>query len=614
MITVVSILAFLTPIIVQMLILIACSPKVENRPIWKWGVIYSLGFVQSLVIEVMVVGLLFSITGMEYVSLLLMSILFLLVDFVNLQTLRERTMIVVPTDLKMVKGFKELLGMVNLRSVIALGVGTTLLLLGAVFMQLVGPSITVSGITRVIVGAVSIAFFAQFARINHPKSLAYKIFRFHWKDHPYHFNQVFGAQFNGFFLQFLVNIDLVVMTKPNNYSKAEMDRIYRKYQTIAEQLNQNRHEKDSEERLIVVLSESLSDPFDLEGVKTSEDVLANMHGLNAFHFHMASGYVGGGTANIEYEVYTGFSNALFSPAMATPYAHVIPSMKLVNSFVDDFKNKIGVHTFTGNLYQRDLVYEKLGFQKFYTTNSKLHPIKHRDKYEFGKYISDAAFFKELESVLADSEGNTVISGISMQNHMPFIEEAGNGLLLSSGKYDVYDKSYDSYLTGIKITDGNIAEFMNHLNQVSYPVTVLLYGDHTPNIFSSLDAEQHLPELRITPGIIWQNNMATGLQIEEMNELFEDRPISSNLLIPLLYEAKKWKLTPYYGLLTKILHELPAVVNEMSATSKFGLMESVNKLVNESELTSAQLDILTDYRLVQYDQVAGEQLLQRDFFV
>lgn len=608
-------LSLLVPIFVQMYILLKYSPAVDNRPVWKWLAIYTMGITQSLLAELMLVLLIYSLTGLIYIALAMMVIISLVFDYLNYQIMRERTMIFLPTDLKMLNGIRELLGMVNGWSIIGVGVVIISVLGGAILAELTANEYSLSPNGRWVIGAVSIIFFGQFFRINHPKSFAYKLFRFHWKDHPYHFNQVFGAQFNGFLTQFLVNIDMVVMEQPKNYSAETMNKIFQKYKLISEKYNVNRSEKNAQERVVVILSESLSDPDDLKNVQTSQTVLSNIQSLggSTFHFNMASGYVGGGTANIEYEVYTGFSNALFAEAMSTPYAHVIPAMNKVNSMIDAFENKIGVHTFTGNLYQRDLVYAKFGFQKFYTTNSSKNKLQSMEKYQFGKYISDASFFSELEYLLEQSQDNTIIAGISMQNHMPFLDAAKQGLLLDKGDMEIDFDDYDAYLTGIKTTDAEIGRFISSLSKKDYPVTVLLYGDHLPNIFSSMDAERHMPVLRKTPGFIWQNHQNKTIDLENFKTKYANKSVGSNALIPLLYEYNNWKVSPFYGLLTELYSKLPAIVNGVDSKSKLGLLDENGKVVSVDELSTEQKMLLNDYKLVQYDQTAGKQYLSRDFF-
>lgn len=614
MIHLISGIALVIPILFQILVLLRYSPAVSGRAAWKWGVIFGLNFVQSGLMELLIFLIVYALTNMYYVSLGVVMLLFLIFDFINWQILKERTMIFLPMDLAMIKGIKELIGMVGVRLLsIAVVASSIFIFVSVLFQQtFVSPSLGI--MWRVVIFFSAVLLLVQFKWVNHPSYIFFKIFRFHWKDHAYHFNQIFGAQFNGFFLQFFVNIDLTIMDKPKGYSLTKMKNIYEKYSSAALKTNILRSKKQNNERVIVVLSESLSDPEILEEIKLHTDVLPNLHrpSRNRISFKMASGFVGGGTANIEYEVYTGFSNALFNPSMTTPYAHVVPNMQYTNSITDYFDIKIGVHNFTGNLYQRDLVYNRFGFQKFYTTNSLEFPIKHTEKYAFGKYISDDQFFEELEDVINSNPEANLISGISMQNHMPFLSEAGQKTLVDTGTLNVNMEEYDSYLTGIKYTDSAIDNFLHKMQLDSIPTTVLLYGDHLPNIFSKIDAEGQHPELRLTPGFIWQNTAADKMSpLLRFNQ--EDSVYGSNVLVPLLFKSKNWKISPYYELLTQVMEKLPAIVNEILPQSKLGFMTNKYILETQAVLNSEQIDLLNDYMLVQYDQTAGEQLMNRAFF-
>jgi phosphoglycerol transferase MdoB-like AlkP superfamily enzyme len=601
------------PIIWQTISLVKYSPIVNDRAWWKWGIIYSLGVLQTLFLELLVVAFLYALSSLFYFSVLLTVVSYLLLDFVNIQLLQERSMVFLPNDLKMAAGFRELMGMVKKSKLVGMAILVLAGIFGAVLLEVgLGSPALIWWLRLSVIFVVGIIFL-QFFRLNHPTTLAYKVFRWHWKDHPYHFNQVFGAQVNGFLLQFLVNIDLSIMTEPQNYTADTMRKIEDRYRNLARNLNQERRQKPSDETVVFVLSESLSDPLTLNDVELTTDVLKNIHALESesVTFQMASGYVGGGTANIEYEAYTGFSNALFEPAMATPYAQVVPNQANPKSIADHFQDAVGVHTFTGNLYQRDLVYEAFGFSKFYTTNSRTNPVKHLDTYEYGKYISDEAFFAELADKIEVSAGGGFISGISMQNHMPFTSAAEKGILLSSGPYHVENKAYDAYLTGIQQTDEAIGRFLAGLKKQPRPITVLLYGDHLPNLFSADDATGKYPMLRVTPGFIWQNDAAT--QIDGPLKSAGESLVGSNTLGPYLYQVKNWQVTPFFAFLQQIINELPVLVNELVPGEKLGFLTATGRAIIEKELSQSQRALLSEYRLIQYDQTAGNGYLSDNFF-
>lgn len=74
----------------------------------------------------------------------------------------------------------------------------------------------------------------------------------------------------------------------------------------------------------------------------------------------------------------------------------------------------------------------------------------------------------------------------MQNHTPYdnwysnneFQEANNSNELSGWEKD----NTDTYAKGISYTDSATAEFLNSLNSINRPITVVFYGDHLPGIY------------------------------------------------------------------------------------------------------------------------------------
>ncbi len=112
--------------------------------------------------------------------------------------------------------------------------------------------------------------------------------------------------------------------------------------------------------------------------------------------------------------------------------------------------------------------------------------------------------------------NKFIQIITMQNHMPYHEwyenndytaESTTGTPLG----DDEQQSIETYQKGVEITDQATQEFLNELDALDKPVTVVFYGDHLPGIYetASQDTNNSLA-LHLTDYFIWSNK-ASGSQ-------------------------------------------------------------------------------------------------------
>ena len=116
------------------------------------------------------------------------------------------------------------------------------------------------------------------------------------------------------------------------------------------------------------------------------------------------------------------------------------------------------HSYYKNMYLRDANYKKFGFNKFYTLDSK-PAITHQDRTDNSPYVNDAASYQNIIDQLNTEEHPQFLQLVTMQNHM------------------TYDK-------GVSITDQATIDFLNQLNAMDKPITVIFYGDHLPSSYQT----------------------------------------------------------------------------------------------------------------------------------
>ena len=81
--------------------------------------------------------------------------------------------------------------------------------------------------------------------------------------------------------------------------------------------------------VIFILSESFVDPLRIPALKLSDDPIPYIRSLQnetTSGLMIGSGY-GGGTANVEYEILTGFSTNYLHSSLRIPYTLLVPNSK-----------------------------------------------------------------------------------------------------------------------------------------------------------------------------------------------------------------------------------------------------------------------------------------------
>lgn len=100
-----------------------------------------------------------------------------------------------------------------------------------------------------------------------------------------------------------------------------MEELAKKYSSEANQINGTRANNLTDNTVIMILSESFSDPTRVPGIALAEDPMPNIRALKETTTSglMLSPGFGGGTANIEYQSLTGLDLALFDDSMQSMY-------------------------------------------------------------------------------------------------------------------------------------------------------------------------------------------------------------------------------------------------------------------------------------------------------
>lgn len=224
----------------------------------------------------------------------------------------------------------------------------------------------------------------------------------------------------------------------------------------------------------------------------------------------SSGYlyvptIGGGTANVEFEVLTGMNLNDFGTG-EYPYSTVLQS-NTCESIAHDLK-ALGyaahaIHSHTGTFYQRHQVFPCLGFDTF-------TPIEYMNHYTTNAlgWCRDEALTGCILDALRADEARDVIFTVSVQGHGKYQSEAPETPyeITVTGLEDneTLKNEYEYYVSQLKETDDFLAQLLSALQEFPEPVVLVVYGDHLPAI--------NLPEewmrsgsMLATEYVIWSND-------------------------------------------------------------------------------------------------------------
>ncbi|KFI94050.1 arylsulfatase [Bifidobacterium saguini DSM 23967] len=448
-------------------------------------------------------------------------------------------------------------------------------------------------------------------------------------DKPSMWDSVYDAQRNGPLVAFTRQLNPKVMEKPDNYSEETMKEVAARYTKTAKQINASRSNNLNDSTVVYVLSESFSDPSRVPGLKVNKDSMPNIRKIKentTSGLMLSSGY-GGGTANLEYMGLSGLSMANFDSSLTSPYQQLVPSAHwtpTINQMWGAPANSLGYHPYESSMYSRATNYKKFGFSHFYTLTGP-DVIKYQDKIDDSPYVSDKSSYDSALEGIKSGKSNKFIQIITMQNHMPYHEwyknndytaESTTGTPLEKDEQE----SIETYQKGVEITDQATQEFLDELDALDKPVTVVFYGDHLPGIYSSAsEDENNSLALHLTDYFIWSNKASSS----QGNKTDDAAYSSPNFFVAQAAEHMDAKVSPYLAFLTEMHSKIaamePPVVNKIQGWDRIPEGQSIyldqeGNPMSEEDFDEETKQLLADYKLIQYDITAGKNYLKDTSFM
>ena len=173
---------------------------------------------------------------------------------------------------------------------------------------------------------------------------------------------------------------------------------------------------------------------------------------------------------------------------------------------------------------------------------------------------------------------------------------------------------------MEITDQATQEFLNELDALDKPVTVVFYGDHLPGIYSSASEDDNNSlALHLTDYFIWSNKASSS----QGNKASDAAYSSPNFFVAQAADHMNAKVSPYLAFLTEMHSKIaamePPVVNKIQGWDRIPEGQNVYLDQNGNPMSTDDFDketkqLLADYKLIQYDITAGKNYLKDTDFM
>ncbi|MDR0853088.1 MAG: LTA synthase family protein [Clostridiales Family XIII bacterium] len=434
--------------------------------------------------------------------------------------------------------------------------------------------------TRFLIIVISIiGIIASTAQIRNPTVSS--IYNLHYDFIPW--SQTENVLQNGYVVAFISNFRGSGSEKPDMYSEDKIKDIVQKYGAVAKTENENRYNlSDDDIDIIYILNESFCDPDEFAEYYSYSggNLLPNLHEIQkkSATGHLFSPAYGGGTANVEFEALTGFSNYFLIGSL--PFQDILPKVSTFPSVASMLKSGCeyqawGLHPFTTEFYRRSIDYPIMGFDAIYGAADMNNTAHDRT----AGYISDKSAYAEVFEMLNGGNDKNFITLITMQNHSSYGGQyAEHQFHITSDIPDAEKLAIDDYMELLHSSDAALGNLIESVDKREKKTVVVFWGDHLPGIYSKLnEADKAL--LYQVPFLIHSNFAQKD---------FDLGVVSPNYISTALFDYLEVEKPPFYYLLDDVKGETPVLTN--------------NYYEKHSPL---ETDALIAYRMIEYDTVSGK---------
>lgn len=536
-----------------------------------------------------------AVTGRPFIVAGIFWIATIILSFANINKLRARDEPLLPEDIQMAGNADTLTQFVDIDELRKIIIASILILVLSILLNFLAHkiwkfdkdlpwwrrhAIVQRLLLSLVLGFASVQLVKIVYDTTNPKheSLIEKI-----KLDPIIYNQRIAYKNNGFLMGFLANCGKVTVEKPENYNEKTIKELAEKYIKKSNAFAQP-NIAEVADNIVIVLAESFYDPSLLDEYLQHQggDVTPNLHRIMEKY---PSGYMyttvyGGGTANVEAEIFSGLTNYW---ANKTIYSEIFTKQDAIPSVAtftrDKFDTKV-IHSYSGTLYKRGMALQKQGFSDFITEERMNYT-----QAENGQgYISDREIYQEGLDMIKNKDGKQTIGLITMQNHAPYDLASYPELNFKLAVDDEDSQIIEAYYQSLHYSDQYLGEFINELDSLDEKTVVLWFGDHSGGVYSKLrDSSEEIVDLtQQVPYFVYANF--------ELNEGHEKLPTTTpNCLVNTMYNVLEVK-KPTMGYLLDEVCKTNPILTSIYLRDKEPIYDAA----------------LRNYQLLNYDIMVGKQ--------
>lgn len=299
------------------------------------------------------------------------------------------------------------------------------------------------------------------------------------------------------------------INKPSGYGQEKTEELLAKFpETI-----------DTEDMVkpdvILIQLESFIDPKTIKGMTFSDDP-APVHTYLREHFsngQLAVPSFGGGTANTEFEVLTGINLDNFGPG-EYPYKTIMleeTCESIAFNLKENGYSAHAIHNHTGNFYDRDKVYPRMGFDSFqskeYMYDFETTPYGWCKDKVLTEEIMNALTYTDEENGVTD-ENPRFVWTVSVQGHGAYPSEPILGtddvIQIESDNFTEQELcALEYYINQVWEMDMFLGSLISALETRDRPTLLIAYGDHLPSIGLE-DGDLTTNNAYVTEYVTWNN--------------------------------------------------------------------------------------------------------------
>ncbi len=550
----------------------------------------------NLLLPILVVLLLYFLSGKAVFSVLFVNILWILLSVADAIKVSMRQEPLLPTDLTLVQEVFTILKTFPKIQIILIfgGIFVALALLVLTFLKSKKSRLSVKnrllGIVCIIAAFLCMngLFYSSTERYD-----AYPVF-----ENPYF--QVNQYNSRGLGYSFVHQANVSHIREPEGYNAATFDEIEKKKTSLSISKKKLPH-------VVMIMGEAFSDLSVNKNIHFDgyTDPMAHFRRLaekeNAVSGHIVVPGYGGGTSNTEYDVLTSLpTRFLHTPLPSYNFIHH-PINALPQALSEIGYDTLSIHPGYAWFYNRQNVYPNMGFdtQHFLETDFDLAT---QGK---GGYINEVVtmdkIIETLDKHIKESDNPLFSFTVTIQNHGPYDGKYGkqeqnfkSDVPLSETETDLLSQ----YFLGVADGDAELARLSAYAEASEEPIILVYFGDHLPGFSNGMDFFDLLdypirpngsPEEQLaiyeTPFVLWANDSAAELcnfkENKEKAELPENGIISSHYLGSLLVELMGLEgLSPLYDFNNELRKELPVLSNIYSVTKDGTYLETLSPEQNK----------------------------------